>query len=215
MLTLAQAEAKVRKKTRHVGDTVRLEQEDLRDHLNTAYRKLRSWLVDVAPQLYLVTSGDIELPDPDTGQEVHLSAGSYAYERLHRVDQLGDDGKWREVELASTLSYNHHQTGRYTFREEGGCLIFGPDDEVEGTFRVLFHATPPVLATPDSTFKLPVRLEDALIYSACIKVAEDDGDDPGRWEKALAKELEAAEPELAKRNGEHVLRAGLRQVLPY
>lgn len=214
-LTLEQAEDDVREQTAHRDDIVRLDETQLRRHLNREYRKLRSWLIDVAPQLYIVTSGDISLPDVDTGQEVHLSSDAFAFEKIHRVDQLDDDGKWREVEMAHPSAYNDHQTGGVTWREEGGCLIFGPDDEVEGTFRVLFHATPAVLTTVDATFKIPHQLEDALIWRACMKVSVADGDSYKEFRELADKELADAEPMLRKRYGVHVQRAGLRHVLPY
>lgn len=217
-LTLTQAEADVRVLTRHVSDTTRLTQAVTWGFLNKEYRKLRSWLIDIAPQLYLATSGDITMPDPTTGQEVELESASFQYEKLYRVDQLnenGDETFWMEVERAHPTNPNYHQSQRVTWREEGGCLIFGPDNEVEGTFRILFYATPPELTVGASTFLIPHQLEDALRYGTCAKIALADGDSPKEWMDLYKDELKMAMPELAKRYGVHSSRAGLRKLLPY
>jgi hypothetical protein len=211
-ITLAQARAQVREDTGHVNDAVRLTDPKLNRILNREYRKARSRLIDVAPQLYLITSGDITMPDPVTGQEVHLSSATFAFERIHRVDVLGPNDKWTEVERASPLSPNSHVLHKFTWREEGGCLIFGPDNEVEGTFRVLFHCTPAALTADDAVFRLPHQLEDYLIARACIKVTIGDGDNPQDFEKEAKTCWDEARPTLAKRFGVHPARAGLRRV---
>lgn len=202
--------------TRHVTDTTRLTQSVLRGFLNKEYQKLRSWLIDVAPQLYLVYSGNIVLPDPVDGLEVELESASFQYEKMYRVDQLDDDGnQWLPVEPADLVSYNLNQTGRVTFREEGGLCIFGPEDNVDGTFRIVFHATPPALTVAGSNFLIPHQLEDALKYATCIKVAISDGDSPKEWEDRLKAELKEAEPVLRKRWGQHQSRPGIRKILGY
>jgi hypothetical protein len=219
-LTLQQAEDDVREQTAHRDDVVRVTPEQVWRHLNREYRKLRSWLIDVAPQLYLVNSGDIVLPDAVNypNADVPLNSDTFAYEKLHRVDGQQEDGSWREVARANPEHFHYHRHASVTWREEGGCLIFDrPDgDTVEGTFRVLFHATPPVLTAVDATFKLPHQLEDVLIWRAAMKISVADGDSYTEF-KTLAKEaLEEAEPVLRKRFGvHHNDTAGLRLVLPY
>ncbi len=213
-LTLVQGRSDVRVYTRHVNDAVRLTDPILNGLLNETYRELRTWLQDVAPSLYLAVSGNIPIPDVTTGQEIHLTSDAYRFERLYLVEQLLNE-RWVEVERARTTGYNSHITGRVTFREEGSCLILGPDDSVEGTFRVKFHYTPAVLTEDDSLFKLPESLLPVLKYQTAAKVAVIDGDSPKDWQDLAKVALEAAERPLRGRNGAHPKRPGLRRVMGY
>ena len=62
-LTLLQAETEVRALTRHDSDTVRVTQTLIRVWLHHEYRALRTWLQDVAPELYNTVSGAITLAE--------------------------------------------------------------------------------------------------------------------------------------------------------
>lgn len=213
-LTLGQGRTDVRVYTRHVNDTVRLTDTILNGLLNDTCRELRTWLQDVAPSLYLAVSGDIAIPDATTGQEIHLTSDAYRFERLYLVEQLFGD-RWHEVERAAVTGHNRHAAGRVTFREEGTCLILGPDNDVTGTFRVKFHYTPAALTETDSLFKLPESLIPVLKYQTSAKVVRIDGDDPKVWETAADSALAKAEKALRGRYGAHPKRAGLRRVMGY
>lgn len=213
-LTLAQGRNDVRVYTRHVGDTVRLTTEALDGFLNETYRELRTWLQDVAPPLYLAESGSIAIPDATTGQEIILSSDLYTFERLFLVEQLLGDF-WIEVERARDTGYNSHITGRVTFRQEGTRVVLGPDDSVEGTFRIKFHYTPAVLTEVDSLFKLPEILLPTLKYLTAAKVAIADGDSAKEWLDLADRSQKTAEKSLRNIYGANKKRPGLRRRLGY
>lgn len=218
-LTLLQAETEVRTATKHTGDTIRATSTRIQGILNRTYRRMRSKLIDIAPELYLAVSGNIIIPDTNGDQEIELNSSTFAFERIHKVERLigtaTSNPRWVECEHASRLSYNYHQFGEPTWREEGGCLIFGPDGLVDDTFRVLFHFTPPALTDPDSTFKIPQQLEDAFLAEASSVVVRDDGDDPIPFLKESERIWKEVTPTLRKRYGVHPNRAGLRRKMWY
>lgn len=213
-LTLAQGRNDVRVLTRHVGDTVRLTVDTLDTFLNETYRELRTWLMDIAPSLYLAESGEIAIPDATTGQEIILSSDLYTFERLYLIERLHGE-RWVEVERARTTGYNSHATGLVTFRQEGTRVILAPDGEVEGTFRIKFHYTPAVLTDVDALFKLPEILLPVLKYRTCVKVAIADGDSPKDWIGLAQDSLTSAERALRGTYGAIPKRPGLRRRLGY
>jgi hypothetical protein len=217
-LTLQQAEDEVRAKTRHQSDTVRLTQAVLRAKLNRVYRELRSWLADKVPthpSNAIATSGLITLPDDDGGLEVSLRSDSYAYDKLFLVEWRSRQTPdvWVPVDPATLPDRNQNAGCPYTFREEGGCLVFGPDwlgsDGTPVVFRVKFFQVPPVLTETDATFKIPVQLERPLLYRVSAEVAEDDGNDPQDFDGKATKLLAEAEIALKGRKGRHSPQAGL------
>lgn len=218
-LTLGQGRTDVRVLTRHVNDTVRLTDTILNGFLNEDYRTIRTYLQTVQPHSYLAVSGNIAIPDPTTGQEIHLTSDGFRFENLYLVERLVGDDKWVEVEAARITGYNSHVTGLVAFRQEGSCVILSPDGCVEGTFRIKFHYTPAALTDTDSVFKLPESVLPALKYMTCEKVAIADGDDPKSWydlaEQHAPGVHKAAEMALKRRNGAHPKRPGLRRRMGY
>jgi hypothetical protein len=214
-LRLDDAETQVRKRSRHQGDTVRLTQVSLRIDLHIAYRQLRSWLQEPAPELYLLTSSTLPVT---AGAAVTLATVSATHERTYRVDRMLSDSSWRSMERADPLTPNAHQLGTYTFREEGGSIVFGPDGTFAGSVRVLYYATPATLTADADLFAVPVQLEQPLIFLTCALVALDDGDGASGakgWTDMADALLKLAAPQLRRRHGIHPQNAGLRKVRGY
>jgi hypothetical protein len=218
-LTRLSAENQVRALTKHVNDTTRLTATDLRIYLDRAYKDVRTWLIEPAPSLYLQTSSTQAVT---AGGTVSLATVSTTHEHTERVDQQLSDGNWRALERADPLMPNSHVAGKFTFREEGGLLLFGPDSLFEGNVRVLYHNTPATLTTDSDattgTFAVPVAVEQAIIYLACglVALADQDGSEAkAGWDAEAGKVLGAALPQLKKRHGRHPQRAGLQRVLGY
>lgn len=220
--TLSQARTEVRELTRHDSDT-RVTDTQINRWLNHEYRCLRTWLQDIAPELYNVVSGAISLA---AGDEIQLTSALATFERLRRVEWDVGDGDWRPLERASDVAPNEHSSGRRTFRVEGDRLRFGPDDLFEGDVRVTYWITPATL-TGSSEFLLPEIIFHALILRTCGWVGIRDGDAlQSRKEfQALADELlygeggDAARPKpgsaaatLGKQTGAHPQSSGLRRV---
>lgn len=224
-LTLIQAETQVREFTRHDTDT-RLTETQVRAWLHHEYRVLRSWLQDFAPSLYLVCSSEVTIA---AGEELQLSSAESTFERLHRVEYKVDD-VWRPMERANEVDVSNHVAGRFTFREEGGCLHFGPDDLFSGTVRVKYYGTPPTLSADDDIFNIPVSLELPLVVRTCGWVLKrDEGDDAAIRAAYAEADLmlygvggTAANPMpgsvahiMKKRHGVHPQSSGLRRVMGY
>jgi len=224
-LSLAQAETQVREFTRHDEDT-RVTQAQIRVWLHHEYRLLRSWLQDFAPSLYLVCSDEVAIA---AGEELQLTSAESTFERLHRVDFLVGE-VWRPMERANEVDVNNHVAGRFTFREEGGCLKFGPDDLFSGTVRVKYWGTPPTLEDDDDVFNLPFIMELPLIVRTCgWTYKRDFGDDTAI--KAAYAEADlmlygvggsATNPLpgsvahiMKQRHGTHRQSSGLRRVMGY
>lgn len=224
-LTLLQAETQVRELERHDVDE-RVTQAQIRVWLHHEYRELRRWLQDFAPSLYLVCSTEVPIA---AGEELQLTSAESTFERLYRVEfKVGD--VWRPMERASEVDVNNHVAGRYTFREEAGCLKFGPDDLFAGTVRVKYYGTPPTLEEDDDVFNIPVALETPLIVRTCGWLGWRDGEGVETLELAYAKADvmlygvggTAARPRpgsaaalFKQRHGVHPQSSGLRRVLGY
>jgi hypothetical protein len=217
-LRLDDAETQVRALTRHTGDTTRLTQVLVRIWLHHSYRLARSWLSGVSPTMYLQTSSDQTIA---AGASLTLATVSATHERTHRVDQKNSDGTYRPMERADPLNPNAHYAGRYTFREEGASLLFGPDATFSGTVRVLFHLTPATLTADSDPFLIPVQLELPLQFLTCGLVALMDGDGAAgkdAWDKQadkIAPGITRADKQLRDRHGLHPIRAGLHHVQGY
>lgn len=221
MLTLAQARTAVRAKTRHLSDTVRLTDELLDLVLNQVYRELRAWLAGAAPthpSNRIVTSGHITIPDPTTGAlEIELRSDTFAYSKLFLVEYRHCETPevWLPADPASMPDRNQAAGSPYTYREESGCLYFGPDWIGNNTdpvvFRVKFFETPPVLTEVDATFKIPVELERVFIYRAAAEMYENDGDLnlAAPLDKKATELLDKAEKVLKNRKGVHARQGGL------
>jgi hypothetical protein len=173
-LTLLQAETEVRILTRHESDTVRVSQSVIRTWLHHEYRALRSWLQDVAPQLYLQVSGAITIAE---GDEIQLTSALVTFERMMAVEYDAGDDDWREMERSSPLAPNRSAAMAPLFRVEGNRLRFGPDDIFSGDVRVKYWITPATLSTDGALFEIPVQLEHPLILRACGWVATKDSKD--------------------------------------
>lgn len=223
-LTLAEGEQDVRVLTRHENDTIRLTSTIARSLLMRRYRALRTWLQDIAPELYLVCSGEITV---GLGDSVQLASSTATFEKLHRIEMLIGDSDWRPMERADSLEVNFHISGRYTFRVEGACVKFGPRNDFSGTVRLLYHATPPDLVGDDDLFHIPVELEDPLRFQTCGLVALRDGDGAAakkEWD-GMADDILFGEDRksgpgsaaynLAHQHGIHTRRAGLQRVMGY
>lgn len=221
MLTLGQFRAAVRTKTRHTSDTVRLTNPTLDEIGNRVYRELRAWLANEAPthpSNRIATSGHITIPDPTTGAlEIELRSDTYAYSKLFLVEyrHCQSPEVWLPADPASMPDRNQAAGSPYTFREEAGCLYFGPDWIGNNTdpvvFRVKFFETPPALADTDAAFKIPAELERPLIYKAAAEVHDNDGDTKEGADKdeKATKMLEAAKLALKPRKGVHARQGGL------
>jgi hypothetical protein len=217
-LRLDDFETQVRALTRHTGDTTRLTQVIVRVYGHHAYRLARSWLTGVTPELYLQTSSDQTIA---AGAALTLATVSSTHDHTHRVDRKLDDGTYRPMERADPLDPNVHYSGRYTFREEGGSLLFGPDATFSGTVRVLFHITPATLTADADVFVIPVQLELPLVFLTCGLVALQDGDGAAAkkgWDdqaEKIAPGITRADKQLRNRHGMHPIRGGLHRVQGY
>jgi hypothetical protein len=214
-LTLLQAETNARTLTRHDSDT-RFSQAQWRIWAHEEYRKLRTWLQGVAPELYLLTSSDQPVAE---GGTVTLATVSATLERIHVVEwDAGGSGEFRSFERADSVSPSSHKSGRFTFRVENGVVKFGPDGHFEGTVRVKYWGTPATLTNDVALFELPTPLEQPLILRTCGWIAIRDGEGaPGKkaWDDAADTSLKEALPALKAQHGAHPRRAGLQLVLGY
>ena len=191
----------------------RLPDATLRTYHLHAYRQLRTWLQDAAPDLYLLTSADQAVA---AGGTVATSAISATFECPYRVDRELSDGSYRPMEAADAADPNTHQLGNYTWRLENDVFRFGPDANFSGDIRVLYYATPAALSADGDNFAVPVNLELPLVYFTCALVAIHDQDGAGAakaW-RDLADLPEVAR-QLRKRRGVHQQRAGLHKVRRY
>jgi hypothetical protein len=218
-LLLSAAEAEVRALTRHDSDLVRLTPALVLTFLNREYRKLRTWLQGVAPQLYLYTSAERDVAPPD---DIALGSTALNFENIYRVERKydgdGSAGCWRSVDRASDEEPNRHAGGVVTWREEAKCLKFGPDDAYQGTYRVLYHVTPANLVEPGDQFQIPVVLEGPLIFRVCGLVALRDGDGPRakkEFDEMSAAALDEARAMLVGRHGVHGQHAGMQEIIGY
>jgi hypothetical protein len=215
-LTLLQAETNARTLTRHDADT-RFSQTQWRIWANDEYRRMRTWLreEEVAPEFALLTSSDQAVA---LGATLALSAVSATLEGVHLVEWDAGGGQFRDMQRADRLSRSQHASNLWTFREQNGALVFGPDALFSGTVRVHYHNTPAALAADASTFDVPVSCELPLTLRTCGWIAVRDGEGAaGRqaWEDAADKLLKEALPALRARHGVHPTQAGLHVVMGY
>ncbi len=218
-LTLADAEARVRARTRHTNDTARLTSAVCKELLHTAYVELRAQIQVIVPQLYLAQSPDLALPDGQLNQ-IDTSNALARYASLYRVERMVNDIGWRVVERGSDENPNEHQTGSWTFTRQGVYINLGPDRFTGITVRVFYHQVPDVLVNPTDVFEIPditipvlllktiawVTFQDTVPMSAAIaaKKAVDDLADA---------ELAKITPTLKQEYGVHAQRSGLRMVV--
>ena len=83
-LLVSAFETEVRALTRHDTDLVRLTPAQVLTFGNREYRKLRTWLQGVAPQLYLYTSAERAVVPPD---DIALGSTALNFENIHRVER--------------------------------------------------------------------------------------------------------------------------------
>lgn len=217
-ITLTTARDRVRKRTRHTNTAdPRLTDAHVDDALMETYRNIRTRLQEAAPTMYLTTS---------TAQSVVASSPALAqasinaaYENTYRVDRHWEGEGYREVPRADPLNPNVHKGSALTWREEGGSILFGPDNDeiITGTYQVIFWITPADITNPANPFLIPAGLESALIAGACSIVAINDGDAKAQdmFDRRYEALWKAALPSLSGRHGVHQRDAGFRRVLPY
>lgn len=213
-LTLAQAEALVRLRTRHPDATdPRATSAQIKADLNREYKDLRLELQGIAPQLYLKHSGDLVLPDDDETPTIELDATTCGVvSNVFRVDRYFDGIGWREIDQASELA-PYDTNGKRTFYRQGNCLVFGPDRSCGGTYRILYHVVPVDLLEASELFLIPDCLENALVLRAMGWLLLGDGDGAAaklEHDKLAAGLVDKAAPILRKQYGRHTKRPGLR-----
>lgn len=212
-MTLLEARNKVRKRTRHVNDTVRLTDPTLDEILNAKHRELRTELQGIAPTLHVEAGPELTVP---TGETLS-TAGA---ERVYRVERKDITDRWRPVPVADTVEPEQHAHGDIAWEERGGCITLHPEGEVSsaefGLFRVLYYPLTADLTDPDHLFSIPSVLEDVLIYRACADVVGDDGDDKKAkyFLDSANTSLERIRPSLEARYGVHTADT-YREVLGY
>jgi hypothetical protein len=216
-ILLSEGITRVRSKTRHDVDT-RVSDTLITDGLNDGVTKLRAKLAVDVPTLYLVTSGAIDVAQD--APEITLADTAYTFANLRLVERCWEDGRWRRIMRADEENPNESIHGRISFRIENMCLIIGPDyrDDLGGQYRVKFHPTPTRLATPADNAKylqIPDALDLAVVYYACIPVAERDKESSTEWEKKAKAEYDEALPGLQERYGMHTNQAWLHRVVGY
>ncbi len=215
-LTLLQAETNARTLTRHDSDT-RFTQTQWRVWANQEYRRMRTWLrqEEIAPEFALLTSQQAV----GLAGTVLLSSVSATIEGVHLVEwDVSGNGNFRAMEKADSFQRNIHNAAAYTYRQQAGVLVFGPDGLFEGTVRVHYHNTPADLTADSNPFVIPVECELPLTMRTCGWIAIRDGEGAaGRkaWEDAAQKMLDEALPALKAQHGIHPGRAGLHVVLGY
>ena len=215
-LTLLQAETNARTLTRHDSDT-RFSQTQWRIWGNQEYRRMRTWLrqEDVAPQFGLITSADQTVA---LAASLTLSGISATLEGVHLVEADVGGGFYRPMLKADVLNRNSHGAGGYTFREQAGVIVFGPDGLFSGTVRVHYHNTPADLTADSNPFVIPVECEVALTLRTCGWIAVRDGEGAAgkkAWDDAAQALLDEALPALQARHGVHPSYSGLHVVLGY
>lgn len=209
-MTLLQLKTRVRKRTKHVNDTVRLTETSLNDIVNRVYAELRTELQELAPSLNVTAGPELTVAAGDT-----LSTGGT--ERVIRVERKIND-VWRPVAMADTVEPEQHMFAEVAWEERGGCIVLHPEGEVTsaefGVFRVLYYPVTTELTDDAHVFALPTLLENVLFYRCCAEVVEEDGDDPSVFEKQADKRLERIKPALMSRYGVHSIET-FREVLGY
>jgi hypothetical protein len=215
-LTLAQAEALVRSRTRHPSSTdPRALPAAIRAELNRAYVELRSWLEVVAPELYVATSPEFDLAEGEENKVVLDLTECGMPTSIVRIDRkINED--WRPIRRVSELDPNTpRHGGAYDigYYRKGNCLIFGPDTCSGGTYRVPFHYEPVALALDADEFKIPSTLYQALVFIASGYQLFNDGDfgDSEKCEERAEAEKKKAKPALQALFGGQTV-AGLRMV---
>lgn len=217
-LSLAQARAKVRVRTRHVGDTVRLTDTNLDIILNDVYRELRTELQSLAPKLYVVTSSDQVVTAGGTISPVTIST---TFEQVYLLQRLNEVNEWDSVASANTYDPRQHAMGcseeRPKWERRGSVIVLHPEGEVAGTFRLMYYNTPADLVTgsPSDPFLIPVTTENVLVARACAQVTEDDGNDSAVFIKRADRLRDAAASALWKEYGITPDLAGFMEVLGY
>lgn len=229
-MRLDAAENLVRIRTQTVGDTTRLTPANLDLLLNKVHKELRTNLQEWAPTLYLHTTGNLVLAAGDT---IALTSATAPFERLRRVEVRSfttvsggsfDPQRWVPVERSGDVDAGRHIVP-ITFEMRNGEIVFHPEGEVGGTFRVLYHWTPADLALAADLFQIPAVLDRVLITQTAVEVYEGFRDYKER-DKQLERVLlelngPAGSPELgalsilAEQYGVHDDASGLREVQGY
>ncbi len=209
-MTFLQLKTRIRKRTQHVNDVVRLTETSLNDIVNRKYRELRTELQDLAPSLNVETGPALTVAAGDT-----LSTGGA--ERVIRLERQIND-VWRPVDKADAVEPEQHMFAEVAWEERGGCIYLHPEGQVTsaeyGQFRVLYYPLTTELTDDAHIFVLPTTLEDVLFYRCCAEVTDEDGDDPKAFEERADKALERVAPALAARYGVHTSDT-FREVLGY
>jgi hypothetical protein len=209
-MTLGEAKGRVRTRTRHVNDTVRLTEAALNLIMNAKYAELRTELQGIAPTLHITAGPALTVPTGDT-----LSTGGA--ERVARIERKIDD-VWRPVPMADVVEPEQHMYASVAWEERGGCIVLHPEGEVSsaeyGEFRVLYYPATSELTDDAHVFVIPTLVNDVLLYRASAEVVADDGDytKAKYFEEKAASTLERIRPALEARYGVHSIE-GLREVV--
>jgi hypothetical protein len=214
-LTLAQAEAAIRLRTRHPDtDDPRATSAQIKALANLAYKRIRLRLKDkkVAPQLYLRRT-DAIVVDVDNDLDFVPSGGTF--DSLFLLERLNTLGKWDPVPRADEENPRDHQFGGVTYHRQGARLIFQDADgelTTPTTVRLTYYVVPSDLTDPNAVFAVPASMERPLVLFASSELLDQDGE--AAEAKACEERAEAlfkeATPALHAQYGIQQKRSGLR-----
>lgn len=209
-MTLGQAKTKIRIRTRHVNDTVRLTETALNQIVNDVYDELRLEMQQWAPTYGLVTGPALTFA---AGDNLSLPGVSNVFRVERKIFE-----QWRPVPQAETVDPEQIPYAEVAWELRHTCITLHPEGEVSssehGEMRVLYWSELAELTDDGESFTLPEAMINVLVYRACAVVAMDDGDDPAAFEKLADKTLERVQPGIEARYGVHSME-GLREVLGY
>lgn len=215
-LTLTQAEAAIRQRTRRPDeDDPRAEPAQLKALANIAYKRVRLRLRDpkIAPQLYLRRT-DAILVDIDDDLDFTPVGGTF--DALFLLERLNTLSKWDPIPRADEESPRDHQFGGVTYHRQGGRLVFQDEDgelTTPITVRLTYWVVPNDITEPTGLFQVPASMEQPLWLYASSDLLDQNGD-PAEA-KACTDKAEAlikeATPALHQQYGIQQKRSGLRR----
>ncbi len=215
-LTLTQAEAAIRQRTRHPDDDdPRASPTQVKAKANTAYKRIRLRLRDwkIAPLLYQQRTGSI-LVDVDNDLDFTPVGGTF--DALFLVERLNTLNKWDPIERADEERPRDHQLGGVTYHRQGGRLMFQDQDgelTTPMTVRLTYWVVPNDITDPNGIFQVPASMEEPLWLYASSSLLSDDGEPTEA--KACEDQAEALIKEatgpLHAQYGVQTKRSGLRR----
>jgi len=215
-LTLTQAEAAIRQRTRRPDeDDPRAQPARIKAKANTAYKRVRLRLRDwkIAPQLYLRRTGSILV---DIDDDLDFTPVGGTFDAVFLLERLNTVNKWDPVPRADEESPRDHQLGGVTYHRQGGRLVFQDQDgelTTPITVRLTYWVVPNDITDPNGIFQVPASMEEPLWLYASASLFDDNGE--ATEAKACEDKAEAlikeATPALHQQYGVQKKRSGLRR----